>query len=527
MGMDSLDNQSASLLEGIALEKIKRAKAQKSVLYLTEAFTPDYTIGWFHKELGETLDAFVEAVEKKLKPRLIIEVPPRTGKSQLVSRCFPPFLLGKHPEWEVICATYGQDLADDMGRYVRTVMNDPQYKDLFPKTLLDPQSNAADRIGTLSRGGYKSVGVGSALTGRGAHVMIIDDPVKDREDADSERSRQRTWDWYSSTCRTRIAPGGGIIVLMTRWHEDDLAGRLQERARENPKAEQWHVLKYPAIAVEDEKHRKKGAALHPERYDEDELNMIRHSIMPRDWSALYQQNPTPDEGLYYNAESIHKALYKPEDLPTHMHYYMSADLAISERTEADYTCIWPFGVDHKGVIWFLPSIYHGRIGSLDMVEKIIDLAADKNHRVMKACIEKGQISLAIGPLLSKRMQERGEFFSIETPVPKQDKIARSRSFQGRLEQGMIKIPDTPFIHETVIPELLSFPAGKHDDINDTMVWASLMLETLVGARPAAPLPSNAPAPGSFADMRARARGRRSADSNERGRAPKRLNGKDR
>ena len=525
MSMDSLQAKSAALLEDIQLAKIKRAKAQQSVLYFTDYFTPQYEISWFHRELGEALDAFVEGVEKRLSPRLIIEVPPRHGKSQIVSRCFPPFLLGKHPEWEVVAATYGQDLADDFGRYVRTILNDPQYQDLFPDLEIDPQSNAADRIGTMDRGGYKAVGTGGALTGRGAHVMIIDDPVKGRAEADSERTRDATYDWYTSTCRTRISPGGGIIVLLTRWHEDDLAGRLQALAAANSEAEQWHVIKYPAIATEDEEHRKTGEALHPERYSVKELNLLRQSLQARDWSAMYQQNPTPDEGLYYDAETIEKALYKPADLPETLHYYMAADLAISEKASADYTCIWPFGVDHKGTIWFLPSAFHGRIGSLDMVEKIIDLAADRKHRVMKACIEKGQISLTIGPLLNRRMQERGEFFSIDTPVPKQDKIARSRSLQGRLEQGMIRIPDIPFVRDTAIPELLSFPAGKHDDINDTMTWAALMLEGLTGARPAAPLPGKRIVPGSMADMRARTK-RRGGDKKS-GRTPTRLNGKPR
>jgi hypothetical protein len=274
----------------------------------------EYQAGWVHEDLCKLLDAFVEGCEKKLRPRLMVWVPPRHGKSHIISRAFPAFLLGKHPEWEVVNATYGQDLASDMGRFVRGVLNDAVYKSVFPGTHVDPASNAMDRVDTYQgvvrggRGGYKAVGVGGSLTGRGAHVLIIDDPVKNREEADSELSRENAWNWYSSTARTRLAPGGGIIILQTRWHEDDLSGRLIERAKSDKKADQWHVYKYPAIATHDEfgldgkLRRKAGDALHPERFPLAELEQLKATIAPRDWAALYQQNPTPEDGAYFDRE---------------------------------------------------------------------------------------------------------------------------------------------------------------------------------------------------------------------------------
>jgi hypothetical protein len=292
-------------------ELLRRELAKREVLPFCQLIHgPDYKAGWVHGDLCALLDAFVDGVEQGKRPRLMVWVPPRHGKSHIISRAFPAFLLGKHPEWEVVNATYGQDLANDMGRFVRGVLNDNVFNSIFPTTIVDPASNAMDRVDTYAlgkrnRGGYKAVGVGGALTGRGAHVLIIDDPVKNREDADSELMREQTWNWYSSTARTRLAPGGGVIILQTRWHLEDLSGRLIERAKADKKADQWHVYKFPAIATADEYgldgklRRKAGEALDPARFPIEELEQLRATIMPRDWNALYQQNPVAEDGTYF------------------------------------------------------------------------------------------------------------------------------------------------------------------------------------------------------------------------------------
>jgi hypothetical protein len=298
-------------LHNAKVAQAKKLLARQELLYFTSLFTPDYQPGWVHREVAAHLDAFLEAVKQKKSPRLIINLPPRTGKSQLVSRGFPAFILGHRPSWEVICATYGQELADDLGRYVRSILNDPQFADLFPKTTISKSSNAADRVDTEQRGGYRAVARGAALTGRGAHILIIDDPVKDREEADSEGTQQKTWDWYSSVARTRLAPGGGIIICQTRWNMGDLTGRLLEKQASDPAADQWVVYNYPALALDDEYdpftgllRRKKGDALHPERFPKNEIERLRSSIDPRDFSALYQGNPTPDDGIYFRKDGI-------------------------------------------------------------------------------------------------------------------------------------------------------------------------------------------------------------------------------
>jgi len=285
-------------------ELARRELARRSLLDFTCLLNPKYVVGWVHREVTDLLDAFEQAVAEKRGPRLIIELPPRHGKSELVSRCFPAFLLGRHPDWEVVCASYNSDLAASFGREVRTTLHDPLYRDLFPDLELRKDSNAVDFVKTTGKGSYKAVGVGGTLTGMGAEVLLIDDPVRNREDADSELVSEATWRWYQSVARTRLSPGGGIIICMTRWSLLDLAGRLQEAQTERIDAEHWHVYSFPAIATKDEKHRKAGEALHPERWPLRELEKLRGALDAREWTALYQQNPVPDQGLIFSKDWV-------------------------------------------------------------------------------------------------------------------------------------------------------------------------------------------------------------------------------
>lgn len=304
----------------MAAELLRRELATREMLPFVQLINDEtYHAGWVHQDLCTMLDAFLEGVEKRLSPRLMVWLPPRAGKSQIVSRAFPAFILGKHPDFEVVNATYGQDLASDMGRYVRSILQSQVFHELFPACALDPATQAMDRIDTYTsgsgafgraRGGYKAVGVGTALTGRGAHVLIVDDPVKSRQEADSDTIQDATWGWYTSVARTRLAPGGGIVVMQTRWAQGDLSGRILDQAKANPEADQWGVFSYPAIATQDEfdyatgkiLRRRAGEPLHPERFSLKELKAIRASIGLRDWEALYMQNCIPAEGSYFRRE---------------------------------------------------------------------------------------------------------------------------------------------------------------------------------------------------------------------------------
>lgn len=472
--MSSLSPSPYSLLQQ---ELASRLEARDHLLPFTQLFTPDYLPGWVHQEVAELLDAFREAVERKLSPRLMIFLPPRAGKSQLISRLLPPFLLGHNPHWEVVAASATQDLSDSFGRYVRSILNSPIYQDLFPQIQLDPSTNSASLIQTRQRGMYKAVGVGGQLTGMGAHALIIDDPIKDREQADSPTQREALWDWYSSVARTRLHPGGGIIVLHTRWHEDDLAGKLITQAKENRDADQWKIYSYPAIAKEDEPHRKAGEALHPERYPVEALEQIRNSILPRDWTALYQQDPSPDDGDYFKREWFN--ITSPSKYPDlkDCTVYITTDLAVSEKQSADYSVIWPFAIDHNNDIWFLPDYIHARLPSLDIVEAVLDRY--RRYDAHGIIIEKGQISNALRPILQARARERNLYPNLIEPAATKDKQTRARSLQGRMQQRKVHYPDLTQFHEVILPEFLMFPNGKHDDAVDTCAWAALALDEYI------------------------------------------------
>ncbi len=235
----------------------------------------------------------LERVERGEVDRLMVTMPPRHGKSELVTKRFPAWCLGRNARRQIITASYNSDLARDFGRAVRNIVNGQKYGNIF-ETRLAVDSKAADRWNTNLDGAYVAAGVGTAVTGRGADIFIIDDPLKDRAEAESELQRQKVWDWYTSTAYTRLMTGGCIIVVQTRWHEDDLAGRLIEKM-DKGQGDKWHCLDLPAI-------NNAGEPLWPERYDLEALERIKAAIGPRDWSALYQQQPSPDDGDFFKRD---------------------------------------------------------------------------------------------------------------------------------------------------------------------------------------------------------------------------------
>lgn len=255
----------------------------------------------------------------------MINMPPRHGKSELASRRFPAWYLGQQPGKSIIAASYNSDLATDFGRQVRNILDSQEHAALFGAQLAD-DNRAANRWSTTAGGHYVAAGVGTAITGRGADILLIDDPLKDREEADSELQRGKVWDWYTSTAYTRLAPGGRIIVIQTRWHEDDLSGRLlteQERG-----GDKWDVLQLAAI-------NQHGEPLWPEFYPLPVLERYRSVLPARDWSALYQQTPTPDEGDYFKREWFR--------------YYKRALADIGDPTTADVLLALVAGLDVEAI----------------------------------------------------------------------------------------------------------------------------------------------------------------------------------
>lgn len=417
----------------------------------------------------------------------MITMPPRHGKSMLASEFFPAWYLGRNPDHYVVTATYAQELADDFGRKVKNQIEDAGFKAIFPGVGLADDSKSAKRFhiegelggiehATSQRGAFYAVGVGGPLTGRGAHLLLIDDPVKNREDAESELIRKKTKDWYTSTAYTRLMPGGRVVVIQTRWHEDDLSGWLQSEHEH----EGWVVLDLPAISDA-------GKALWPEQYDIEALERIKRALPPRDWSALYQQRPTPEEGDYFKADWFRTGKLPPLD---QMRIYGASDYAVT-ADGGDYTVHVIIGIDPDGRMWLL-DLWRKQAASDEWVEAWCDLVI--KWKPMGWAEETGQIKAGVGPFLLKRAGERKAYCYREQFPTRGDKAVRAQSIRGRMAmEGLWMRPDAPF-RADLISECLRFPAGVHDDQVDALGLAGQLLDKMLTGEkpkePAMPKPSN-------------------------------------
>tara|TARA_X000001382_G_scaffold94342_1_gene68841 strand:- start:1650 stop:3302 length:1653 start_codon:yes stop_codon:yes gene_type:complete len=452
-------------------ELAKRVLSRKRLLPFVERFNPDYAAGWVHKDICQRLEKFSQDVVDRKSPRLMLFMPPRHGKSTLASIAYPAWHLGRNPKHEFISCSYSGSLAMSFSRKVRHLLREPLYKNVFTEAKLDPTSQSVEAWLTTKGGGYVAAGVGGGITGKGAHVLVIDDPVKNREDAESDFNRDNVWDWYTSTAYTRLAPGGGILVILTRWHDDDLAGRLLRGAADG--GDEWEVVKYPAIAEADEEYRKMGDALHEERYNLPSLEKIQRAVGPRDWSALYQQNPVSDEGDYFTRDMIR--YYDPADVDfSRMKFYCAWDLAIGQRDRNDYSVGLVVGVDEYDNLYIVDCV-RGKFDGFEIVERILDLYEQWRPAIIG--IEKGHIEMALGPFLEKRVRERKlyEAYFKDLKPGRRDKEARARAIQGRMQQGMVRIPKDEVWTGPLVAELLRFPNGVHDDQVDALAWVGLMM----------------------------------------------------
>lgn len=467
-------------------EMARRELAKNHLLPFIMRFNEKYEPGWVHQDICDKLEWFSAAVAAKESPRLMIFMPPRHGKSEIGSRSFPAWHLGRYPDHEFIGCSYGSDLANGFSRKVRDVVKDPAFGAVFPECAVNKDSQSVEQWLTTKGGGYSAAGVGGPITGKGAHCLVIDDPVKNRSDAESATSREAVWDWYTSTAYTRLAPGGGVLVILTRWHDDDLAGRLLRKQAEG-EGDEWVVVEYPAQAVHDELFRKAGDPLHAERYDNEALDRIKRAVGPRDWQALYQQNPTPDEGDYFNKSMFQ--WYGSQDIPDYseLNFYTAWDLAIGEKEQNDYSVGVTVGVD-KHDRTYVVDIQRGHWGPLELTDKILQVY--KTWRSAITGIERGHIEMTLRPFLEKRIrEERLTSFYIEELNPgKRDKIARARSIQGRMQQNLVFFRKHCNATAQLVAEMMRFPNGVHDDGVDAMAWIGQMLSLLVRPRETLPKP---------------------------------------
>lgn len=375
--------------------------------------------------------------------RLLVLCPPQHGKSTVASRRFPAYALGNDPTLDVISASATADLAEEFGRDVRNCISDPAFRLMFEGTELAADSAAKGRWNTSQGGGYYAVGVGGTLFGRGAQIGLIDDPFPTWERAQSELERRRVWDWYTGTFYNRIRPGGAIVVIQHRMHEDDLVGRLLDSQTTGDK---WEVVNLPADPDNPP---------WPERYNREALLRLKANMDARQWSALYMQDPTPDDGEYFKREWF--AEYT--EVPKELHVYGASDYAVTDGG-GDYTEHGVFGVDFNRNVYVL-DWWRGQTTSDVWIERKCDLILQ--HKPLCWFGESGPIRRSIEPFLMRRMTDRGAMCRIEWLASIADKPTRARAFQALASMGKVHWPKTAPWKDDVVSQLLRFPAGKLDD----------------------------------------------------------------
>jgi predicted phage terminase large subunit-like protein len=446
-------------------------RGKKNLMPFIEATYPNYKPAKHHELIAEKL----EAVERGDIKRLMIFMPPQHGKSQIASIHFPAWYIGRNPDKRIITASYSGRLADDFGRQARNLVQDEEYRAIFPEIALSADSQAANRWHIDNhRGYYMSVGVQGATTGRGADLFLIDDPVRDASEADSEVMRDRVWDWFATVAYTRLGKDAPIVIIQTRWHEDDLSGRLLDDMAKG--GQQWEVISLPAIAEQhDPIGRQMGDALWPERYDEGVLAETRRIFSAqagnRYWQAMYQQRPTPEEGDFFLAKWINRYESRPDT--KEMTIYATSDYAVTEKG-GDYTVHMIFGITQDNDIYVL-DCYREQASTEEWIE--VQLAMMKEWRPLEWVGERGQIESSIGPFLRKMMDERNVYCNINSLPSMASKAQRAQSIRGRAAMGKLYFPKHAKWADDVVDEMMHFPHGKNDDTIDCLSLMGRILDT--------------------------------------------------
>lgn len=409
-------------------------------------------------------------------------MPPGAAKSTYASILYAPWHLAQRPEDCIIAASHTQELAEKWGRRVRNLLSEHA---LILGVGLAQDSQAAGRWETAAGGEYFAAGVGGAIAGRRADLVVIDDPVRSREDADSELIRDKTWDWYKSDLYTRLKPGGRIVLIQTRWHEDDLAGRLLADMASG--GDQWEVISLPALAEDnDPLGRAFGDPLWPEWEGLADLERKRRALTAggssaREWSALYQQRPAPEDGDYFKQEWLKP--YEKEPARETLRIYGGSDYAVT-ADGGDYTVHAVVGIDPEGRMYLL-DLWRGQTASDQWVESFCELV--KRWKPIGWAEEQGQIKSGVGPFLTKRQNELQAYVYRETFPTRGDKAIRAQSIRGRMAQNGLYVPINAAWYPSLRSELLAFPAGKHDDQVDALGLIGQLLDTMaIGQKPTEP-----------------------------------------
>ena len=449
------DEQKRALLLISKWKNIKsQEKCQVDFLEFVKYLWDGVILGRHHKILAEKLNRVAQGKCK----RLMVMLPPRHSKSEFASTYFPAWMMGLNPALKIIQATHTAELAVRFGRRVRNIIDSQEYQHVFPQISLSADNKSAGRWTTDDGGEAFYSGVGGAITGRGADLLIIDDPHSE-QDAMSPTAMESAWEWYTSGPRQRLQPGGTIVLVMTRWSSKDLAGRLLKRQTEE-NADQWEVVEFPAIMPESDE------PLWGEFWKKEELLSVKASLPVAKWNAQWMQNPTAESGSIVKREWWQK--WEVDDIPACHTVIQSYDTAFSKKETADYSAITTWGI-------FDPE---------DGTEQAIILLDANRYRVdfpelKKIALEEYKYwepdivlieAKASGTPLTHELRRMGIPVQSYSPSRGQDKIARMNSVSPMFESGMIWATDDQFADE-VIEEMASFPFGEHDDFCDSSTMA--------------------------------------------------------
>lgn len=468
--------QAQAILELRRRDDAKYKKARTTMAGFWQATKPDMQWGWFNQLVCEVLDQFLDDVVAGKQPRVIIVAPPRHGKSEGASRRFPAYTFGRYPRLNFIATSYAADLATRMNRDVQRVMDEPEYQRIFPDSCLNAKNVATlsgnplrnseifevvDRKTGKPAGSYRAAGVGQGITGMGFDIGLIDDPVKDAKEANSKIKRDAVWEWYETTFYSRASPLSGIIVIMTRWHEDDLVGRLLQKQLEG--GDKWQVIRFPAVAEEDEVHRKEGEPLHKGRYPLERLKAIERVLGSHAWAALYQGRPAPKGGAIFKRDDFNFYKVLPElEAPI-----ISVDCAFKDLQSSDFVAIQVWakkkGSPHK----YLLRRIKERLGFSATVSAIRTLVPlYPNYQAI--VIEDKANGPAVVETLGKKLRH------VIAQNPDGGKDSRAMAMQPDHEAGNIFIPD-PELDATIevyLGEMCTFPSSTNDDEVDATTQAN-------------------------------------------------------
>lgn len=480
-----------------AIELLRRRKARESLIdyarYIEvpgaplteeedeENFRPVETVVARHHEL--ILGATQRCIARH-SGRSMLFLPPGSAKSTYATVVAPTWAMGQTPGFKVIGVSYGSDLARKFGRRMRSIARQGAYSTLF-NTTLSAESSAADEWALDNGSEYMGGGILSGITGNRADFIPIDDPIKGRQEADSEVTRKRTIEAYQDDVLTRLRPGGSLMITQTRWHEEDLAGSILPEGYDGESGmiecrdgNVWEVICIPAQAyrADDPLEREIGEYIWPEWFPEDHWATFKR--IPRTWSALYQQRPSPSEGDYFKADWL-----KPcEKLPAKetLRVYGASDYAVT-ADGGDFTVHVVVGLDPDGRMYLL-DLWRKQAASDVWIEAFCDLVTQ--WKPLGWAEEQGQIRSGIGPWLDRRQRERRAYVAREQFPTRGDKAVRAQSIRGRMALEGLYVPFGAPWFADLRSELLSFPAGKHDDQVDALGLVGQLLDKMLsGVKP--------------------------------------------